>query len=41
MTIALPPALRLNGETSLEVLRMALVLGCAAALALAGVSLQV
>lgn len=41
MTIARILSSRLHADASLEVLRVALVLGCAAALALAGVSFQV
>ena len=41
MTMDRLPFLRLHAEASLEVLRVAMVLGCAAALALAGVSFQV
>lgn len=41
MTIARLSSLRPQADISIEVLRMALVLGCAAALALAGVSFQV
>lgn len=41
MTIARTLSSRLHADASIEVLRMTLVLGCAAALALAGVSFQV
>ena len=41
MTTARTIAVRLHGNASFEVLRMAMVIGCAAALALAGVSLRV